>query len=130
MEYSRKQNCFVYPSAILDHNGSTSDSLSGDLFPGKIKMLSALLIFLRSFLFILTSPSNITIEYGYIKAGTLLVTSSINVEHGNVTSTKSNTKALLFKIAFTNKIFSLSSVYAVILFFLRLFPSATTFKSN
>ena len=31
---------------------------------------------------------------------------------------------------FTNKIFSLSSVYAVILFFLRLFPSATTFKSN
>ena len=67
------------------------------------------------------------IEYGCLNAGMFLFTSSVKVEHGRVTSTKSNIDALVFKIALTNNIFSLSSV---ILFFLRFFPSATTFKSN
>ena len=72
------------------------------------------------------------IEYGCLNAGMFLFTSSVKVEHGRVTSTKSNIDALVFKIALTNNIFSLSSVYTVILFFLRFFPSATiqfnTFK--
>lgn len=70
------------------------------------------------------------IEYGCLNAGMFLFTSSVKVEHGRVTSTKSHIDALVFKIALTNNIFSLSSVYTVILFFLRFFPSATTFKSN
>lgn len=59
------------------------------------------------------------IEYGCLNAGMFLFTSSVKVEHGRVTSTKSKTDAFVFKIALTNNIFSLSSVYTVILFFLR-----------
>lgn len=62
------------------------------------------------------------IKYGCLNAGMFLFTSSVKVEHGKVTSTKSKTDALVFRIALTNNIFSLSSVYTVILFFLRFPP--------
>lgn len=45
------------------------------------------------------------IEYGCLNAGMFLFTSSVKVEHGRVTSTKSNIDALVFKIALTNNIF-------------------------
>ena len=54
------------------------------------------------------------IEYGCLNAGMFLFTSSVKVEHGRVTSTKSNIDALVFKIALTNNIFSLSSVYTAV----------------
>lgn len=117
-------------SASSELCGWRTGDLSKSLFPNGVGVLSTLLVFLESFLFVLASPSGVAVRCKCVGTNALLIADSVGIRRNGIASAGSGAGTLLFGVTFAGGVFSLSSMCTMVLFFLQLFPSTAAFGSG